>query len=683
MIGPLQPAPTSAEGVRLAIIEAWGDNANILYGPESYDFDIISDGIGDQLHFNTDEHIRSLGFRWWKALEAHFYGGDDGRGPVATSAIKYSGNTKVQITFTDDTLPLLPASGLSTSVWRVKNNGTPITVNAADVYYDKVVLTLASASSGTTTVDYAYDNSGEDENVLTDSVTGNTAASTQYLPADPFSAMAVSANPNASISYSGSFTEAGANNGSVTGSIVATLTNDTFVDPLTLNTHITVTNVPAGLTAVVTRDSSTQATITLTGNATSHAAANSISNLTITWLDGAFNTIALADAVTGYQKTDGAVAFDDPTSSLAYSGSFTEAGANDGSVTGSIVATLTDDTFVDPITLNTHVSVSNVPAGLSAVVTRDSDTQVTFTLTGNATSHEAADDVSDLTITWLDGAFTTTATASDVTNYVKNDGVITFDNVDPILSYSGSFSEAGANDGSVTGSIVATLANDTFVDPITLNTHVSVANVPAGLTAVVMRDSDTQVTFTLSGNATSHAAANNVSNLAITWLDGAFTNTATASDVTNYVKNNGSITFTNPTSSGGGGSVGSLVSSSTAASPSYLIKLGLTPPRTPSNLNPDSLNKDKNICPADQLLTQNLRTGGWNGKYDAYTKAIVTQAHILQGHLNRLGFNSGPADGILGPISDGAIKRMQIFLKTIPDGYVGPITRSLINSSCE
>ena len=50
--------------------------------------------------------------------------------------------------------------------------------------------------------------------------------------------------------------------------------------------------------------------------------------------------------------------------------------------------------------------------------------------------------------------------------------------------------------------------------------------------------------------------------------------------------------------------------------------------------------------------------------------------------MNRLGFNSGSIDGILGPITDGAIKRMQKFLRTTQDGYVGPITRSLINNSC-
>ena len=59
--------------------------------------------------------------------------------------------------------------------------------------------------------------------------------------------------------------------------------------------------------------------------------------------DGAF-TDETAASVSGSSKTDIAVDFDDP-SSIAYSGSFTEAAANDGSVTGSVTATLTGDTF--------------------------------------------------------------------------------------------------------------------------------------------------------------------------------------------------------------------------------------------------------------------------------------------------------------------------------------------------
>jgi uncharacterized delta-60 repeat protein len=88
------------------------------------------------------------------------------------------------------------------------------------------------------------------------------------------------------------------------------------------------------------------------------------------------------------------------------------------------------------------------------------------------------------------------------------------------------------------------------------------------------------------------------------------------------------------------------------------------------------------LCMQHQIITQNLRAPSRNGVYNAYTKAVVTEINKLQEHLNRLGFNSGPVDGIAGPLTDGAIKRMQTFLGTKPDGFVGPITRGLLNESC-
>ena len=115
-------------------------------------------------------------------------------------------------------------------------------------------------------------------------------------------------------------------------------------------------------------------------------------------------------------------------------------------------------------------------------------------------------------------------------------------------------------------------------------------------------------------------------------------------------------------------------------SPEYLAQQGIvldqsSQPSTSSSTTSAS-------CPADQILTQNMRAGARNGKYHPYTKAIVTEVKKLQVHMNRLGFNSGPVDGILGPITDGAIKRMQTFLGTKADGMIGPITRGLINHSC-
>jgi len=116
--------------------------------------------------------------------------------------------------------------------------------------------------------------------------------------------------------------------------------------------------------------------------------------------------------------------------------------------------------------------------------------------------------------------------------------------------------------------------------------------------------------------------------------------------------------------------------------------------------NEESLNKDKvekvslksfsqtGKCPASLMLTQNLRAPKYrqryirNGKYDWYTKGIVKEAHILQKHLNRLGFSAGEIDGVIGPKTKGAIIRMQKFLGTKQDGLVGEKTREKINNSC-
>ncbi len=126
-------------------------------------------------------------------------------------------------------------------------------------------------------------------------------------------------------------------------------------------------------------------------------------------------------------------------------------------------------------------------------------------------------------------------------------------------------------------------------------------------------------------------------------------------------------------------------SSGGQASSAFLVSLGITlvnseVPTTVSTTTP-SLGQP-GLCSTDQILTQNLRAPSRNGVFNSYTKGIVREAKILQAHLNRLGFNSGPEDGILGPISTGAIKRMQTFLGTKADGFVGPITRGLLNNSC-
>jgi hypothetical protein len=95
----------------------------------------------------------------------------------------------------------------------------------------------------------------------------------------------------------------------------------------------------------------------------------------------------------------------------------------------------------------------------------------------------------------------------------------------------------------------------------------------------------------------------------------------------------------------------------------------------------NTLNEEE-LCPDNQLLTQSMKAGDRNNIYSSWQQGKITEVKILQVHMNRLGFNAGIIDGILGPITDGAIKRMQTFLGTISDGYVGANTRALINKSC-
>ncbi len=102
---------------------------------------------------------------------------------------------------------------------------------------------------------------------------------------------------------------------------------------------------------------------------------------------------------------------------------YTEVLANDGSInnTNSLIISLTGDTFNDTgnddlLNVGSQVTLGNIPAGLAPVLSlSDNDTRVTVTFTGNATDHQPADDVADITFAFDDSAFSS-ATAASVTN---------------------------------------------------------------------------------------------------------------------------------------------------------------------------------------------------------------------------------------------------------------------------
>jgi hypothetical protein len=233
---------------------------------------------------------------------------------------------------------------------------------------------------------------------------------------------------------------------------------------------------------------------------------------------------------------------------ITYSGAgFTETVDNNGGVSGSIIATLLGDTFQDTdaddvLDITSEVVVSNVPSGLTPVVTlSSSDSVATLTLDGNALSHDLTDNVSDITFVFQDAAFTTASSAADIDNATGPASSSLGVSFSPTagITYSGAgFIETVDNNGGVSGSIIATLVSDTFQDTdaddvLDITSEVVVNNVPTGLTPVVtLSSSDSVATLTLDGNALSHLTSDDVSEITFVFQDAAFT-TNDAADINN------------------------------------------------------------------------------------------------------------------------------------------------------
>ena len=114
---------------------------------------------------------------------------------------------------------------------------------------------------------------------------------------------------------------------------------------------------------------------------------------------------------------------------ITWSGGFVETAANDGSVSGSLVATLTGDTFDDPLVENDYDRL-RVPDGLTFQVTRTSASVATLTLIGKADSHTDADDEGRVFIGWIDAAFTNLP-ADNIVNSLFGRGMVDFNDPGP------------------------------------------------------------------------------------------------------------------------------------------------------------------------------------------------------------------------------------------------------------
>ncbi len=371
------------------------------------------------------------------------------------------------------------------------------------------------------------------------------------LWASPGAADYICAHATPAITWdAATFTEAVANDGSISTVINLTLSDETFVLVGTQTSNeFTAHNVPAGLTASIEVLTTTTATVTLTGNATDHANLNDISNLEIIFKDDAF-TGGYAALVQNSTHSNLSVDFNDPSPELTWTaGTFFEAAVNDGTIGNSINITLTGETFLTtgtPMTSGVDFNTSNVPSGLTVNITASDANNATITVGGTAAAHMNADDISNMGITFSNTAFTGNNAAS-IINFEKTDFVVDYTDaaITPELIWSGTgFTETLANDGTVEGTVTISILGETFSTVGTLieNTDYTVTNIPSGLSASIVSNNSTEVIINLTGSAATHENANDVSNLGITFLNAAFTG-GNASAVTNFEKADLSVDF--------------------------------------------------------------------------------------------------------------------------------------------
>lgn len=333
----------------------------------------------------------------------------------------------------------------------------------------------------------------------------------------------------------GGFQEAAANDGTIDPATVyqIAVAYDTFAgtNNETLGgAAVTVTNVPDGLTGVVTRVDATHLRLTFTGQAALHEAENSVSNLAVVLKDGAF-TLGNAADVSGISNGTISITYSNRpgTGTLTPSGTvFDEAAANDGSIGNTLALTLEGATFtaVSPLVEDTHYTVSNRPAGLFLVVDRTDSTTTVVRLTNAAVQHAYANST-NLGLTFLDAAFQGTPASNVVGRSLSL--AVNFDD-QPVLTYSGTnFHEAAANNGTIATTNTITLAGDTFTNAVfTEGVQYTAPSLPAALTFAVTYVNPSNVTVTLGGSAGAHAASNSAALAGFAFRDAAFGTVAAA-----------------------------------------------------------------------------------------------------------------------------------------------------------
>lgn len=354
------------------------------------------------------------------------------------------------------------------------------------------------------------------------------------------------------------FKENIANTGTFTTSSVITLNGGAFAlssGTMISGTHFTH-SFPAGITPVLTVNNNSQITITLTGNAASHAAINS--GLTsISFLPAAFSggtsgfyctnlsfSLQFTDPY-GIYFVDMVDATVTPTATWDYfeisKGDDVKYGAWHFATDNLKLETYGKSLVCESGTRNITKLGFNVPINGSSNITPPLDypgeldvrTSTYTTWDGSSGYIGFQYKIDGLPCYgWFKATVNATGSGYSITEYAYNTepyGTI-YTGMTPNVVMTVSppkLTEAIANDGSFSSGSTILLAtnNGTFTQSsgtMILGTHYTISGVPSGLTPVLTVLNNTQIRLSFTGNATQHMA-NNSTNVVVTLLNPAIT----------------------------------------------------------------------------------------------------------------------------------------------------------------
>ncbi|HOY38981.1 MAG TPA: fibronectin type III domain-containing protein, partial [Bacteroidales bacterium] len=167
---------------------------------------------------------------------------------------------------------------------------------------------------------------------------------------------------------------------------------------------------------------------------------------------------------------------------------FVESPENNGSISNSVNLGLYNETFAvsGPLNEGAHYLTSNIPSGLTAHVEVVSPNSALLTLTGYALNHSNASDINNISIEFLNAAFSG-GQASEIVNYKQLSLSIDFKNLTDIANLTSSEDEY----------VCETELNNYFVQYMFVNTGENI--IPAG-TTFQMRVEDASGNILLSEN---------------------------------------------------------------------------------------------------------------------------------------------------------------------------------------